>query len=137
MLTTFIRLLLLNYSYKLLGEVSLLMTIPAKATVRAATYTELQVIERKEFMRIMMDYPDAIINLRNDVGNRVQIAHKSNLQLSSTNIIMNLLISDVEEYRPIKLLKDNLLRKKAIKGNKQYYMITKTTIIYLKYYVYD
>lgn len=88
------------------------MTVPAKATVRAATYVELQVIERQGFMRMMLDHPDANTQLRKNINERLEKADNEQNVFDKDHVIMNLLVSNAREFRPIKQLKDHLTNSK-------------------------
>ncbi|KAG5884359.1 hypothetical protein JTB14_030798 [Gonioctena quinquepunctata] len=47
-----------------LGESALFFNIPSKASVRAVVYTELRVLEKRDFLIVMMSFSDAIRNLK-------------------------------------------------------------------------
>ncbi|KAJ0177120.1 hypothetical protein K1T71_007129 [Dendrolimus kikuchii] len=89
-----------------LGELSLFYSIPAKVTVKAATYVELQVLRRTDFMRAIAEYPTMMEHIRNQIKSRlinsrtrqeaIDVYDKGDSRLIRTR------------YRPMKVLKDYL-----------------------------
>lgn len=88
------------------------MTLPAKATVRAATCVELQTIDRHEFMKVMLDHVETMEEIRSLINTRVDTAYNEEVYVDKHRVIMNLLVSSAKEFRAIKLLKDRLLGNK-------------------------
>ncbi|CAH4029383.1 unnamed protein product [Pieris brassicae] len=54
-----------------LGEISLFYSIPSKVSVKAATYVELQVLRRTDFLRAMTDNPLILQKIRENVELRL------------------------------------------------------------------
>lgn len=95
------------------AESSLYLNIPSRATVRAATYAELQAINKTDFIRAMMSYRETSQELQNYVFARVNTAYDEQRGTDKGRVIMNLLVSQAEEFRPIKMLKERLKQDKG------------------------
>ncbi|KAK9891943.1 hypothetical protein WA026_017426 [Henosepilachna vigintioctopunctata] len=84
-----------------LGEACLFLSLPAKATVRAAVYTEVKLIDRVDFTRNISNYPIAFSYLRERIIFRIKT--RKNKMLRDDN--------DEDDKIPIKILKERLSRK--------------------------
>jgi glucose-6-phosphate 1-dehydrogenase len=56
------------------GELSLLLSVPRGATVKAVTPCDLFVLEKHEFERVMLDHPDFASTLKDQVRKRYNLA---------------------------------------------------------------
>ena len=59
------------------GELSLLLSIPRGATVKAATPSDIFVLEKHEFDRVMRDHPDFASTLKDQARKRYNLAEGS------------------------------------------------------------
>ncbi|XP_041978323.1 uncharacterized protein LOC121732490 isoform X2 [Aricia agestis] len=89
-----------------LGEVSLFYSIPSKVTVKAATYVELQVLQRTDFMLAMSEHPQILRTIRAAVEAR--IAGAKSREEAIHKYEKNDLRQLRTRYRPMKTLKDHL-----------------------------
>ncbi|CAH2980383.1 unnamed protein product [Chilo suppressalis] len=89
-----------------LGELALFYSIPAKVTVKAATYIELQVLRRTDFMRVIAEHPVMLQHIREKIYNRLHSTRKRQEAITQYDKGDSRLIRT--RYRPMKVLKDNL-----------------------------
>ncbi|KAL0841121.1 hypothetical protein ABMA28_014878 [Loxostege sticticalis] len=89
-----------------LGELSLFYSIPSKVTVKAATYVELQVLRRTDFMRVISEHPFMLQHIRNKIGTRLETNRRRQEAITQYDKDDSRLIRT--RYRPMKVLKDNL-----------------------------
>ncbi|XP_028158356.1 uncharacterized protein LOC114351371 [Ostrinia furnacalis] len=89
-----------------LGELSLFYSIPAKVTVKAATYVELQVLRRTDFMRVISEHPSMLQHIRDKIGTRLRSTRERQEAITQYDKGDSRLIRT--RYRPMKVLKDNL-----------------------------
>ncbi|CAG2061389.1 unnamed protein product [Timema podura] len=97
-----------------LGEVALGLTVPAKSSVRAATYTELQVLYKVDFLRMMADYPEIHRNIRELIKLRYVSAYDKEISTNKNEVLISLFVSQTREVTPIKNLKDNLRKSQGL-----------------------
>lgn len=100
------------------------MNLPSKATVRAATYAELQTISKLDFIKTMMSYRDISRELRENLFLRINVADDEQKGTDKGRVTMNLLVSQAEEFKPIKLLKERLSKEKRGTFNTKCYCST-------------
>ncbi|XP_045496927.1 uncharacterized protein LOC123695204 [Colias croceus] len=92
-----------------IGEISLVFNIPARCTVKAATYVECQVLNHTDFIRIMITYPDLILQIRSEICERINRSHsRKQRQCSNTALSLNVYASKDLKKSSIKCLKDKL-----------------------------
>nr|CAD7450232.1 unnamed protein product [Timema bartmani] len=92
-----------------LGEISLTTTISAKSSVRAATYTELQVLYKVDFLRMIANYPsDVYQDIRAKVDTRISSAYNKEISIEKGEIMINMFVSQSRDMKPIKNLKNRL-----------------------------
>ncbi|XP_039754559.1 uncharacterized protein LOC120629631 [Pararge aegeria] len=89
-----------------LGEINLFYSIPSKVTVKAATYVELQVLRRTDFMRAMTENPHMLQVIRNKVDGRIRSCKIK--QNAITRYDQNDSRVIRTRYRPMKLFKNHL-----------------------------
>ncbi|CAH2106526.1 unnamed protein product [Euphydryas editha] len=89
-----------------LGEISLFYSIPSKVTVKAATYVELQVLRRTDFMRAMTENPYTLQRIREKVETRIKSSKTKQNAIAKYDQNDSRLIRI--RYRPMKLLKNHL-----------------------------
>ncbi|XP_026317546.1 uncharacterized protein LOC113228451 isoform X2 [Hyposmocoma kahamanoa] len=89
-----------------LGELSLFYSIPAKVSVRAATYVEVQVLRRSDFMRVMLENPLVLHNVRSKIEKRVKSSFARQESISEYDSNDSRLIRT--RYRPMKVFQDHL-----------------------------
>ncbi|XP_053607909.1 uncharacterized protein LOC128673815 isoform X2 [Plodia interpunctella] len=89
-----------------LGELSLFYSIPAKVTVKAATYVELQVLRRTDFMRVAEEHPVMLSFVKNKIKERLRKSRQRQEAIEEYDKGDSRLIRT--RYRPMKVLKDNL-----------------------------
>ncbi|XP_049869364.1 uncharacterized protein LOC126369114 [Pectinophora gossypiella] len=89
-----------------LGELSLFYSIPAKVTVKAATYVELQILKRIHFMRAMAENPQTFSIIRERMCSRLQKMKAKQEDIEEYDKCDSRLIRT--RYRPMKLFKDRL-----------------------------
>ncbi|XP_037872949.2 uncharacterized protein LOC101746849 [Bombyx mori] len=89
-----------------LGELSLFYSIPAKVTVKAATYVEVQVLRRTEFMRVIAEYPNTLQHIRERIQDRLHKSRKRQEAITRNDKGDLRLLRT--RYRPMKVLKDTL-----------------------------
>ncbi|XP_045463397.1 uncharacterized protein LOC123673033 [Harmonia axyridis] len=100
-----------------LGESCLFLSLPSKATVRAAVYTEVKLIDRVDFTRTLSNYPIALSFLRERINYRIKTTKRNIVRLQDPE--------DIEDHEskhliPIKQFKDRLMerQKKAAQKDK-------------------
>ncbi|KAF9806423.1 hypothetical protein SFRURICE_001218 [Spodoptera frugiperda] len=89
-----------------LGELSLFYSIPSKVTVKAATYVELQVLRRTDFMRVIIEHPSMYELIKNKINTRLKSARTRQEAIEKYDKGDSRLIRT--RYRPMKVLKDKL-----------------------------
>ncbi|KAM3964354.1 uncharacterized protein ACR2FA_001326 [Aphomia sociella] len=89
-----------------LGELSLFHSIPSKVTVKAATYVELQVLRRTDFMRVAEEHPFMLQHIRAKIEDRLWKSQRKEKDIAQYDKDDSRLIRT--HYRPMKVLKDNL-----------------------------
>ncbi|XP_022831179.1 uncharacterized protein LOC111359777 [Spodoptera litura] len=89
-----------------LGELSLFYSIPSKVTVKAATYVELQVLRRTDFMRVIVEHPAMYELIKNKIDTRLKSAKTRQEAIENYDKGDSRLIRT--RYRPMKVLKDKL-----------------------------
>ncbi|XP_059045360.1 uncharacterized protein LOC131841129 [Achroia grisella] len=89
-----------------LGELSLFYSIPSKVTVKAATYVELQVLHRTDFMRVVEEHPFMLQRIREIIEDRLWKSRRKERAIAQYDKGDSRLIRT--RYRPMKVLKDNL-----------------------------
>ncbi|XP_063618999.1 uncharacterized protein LOC134791774 [Cydia splendana] len=89
-----------------LGELSLFYSIPAKVTVTAATYVELQVLRRTDFMRAMSEQPALLYEIRDKIEQRLRSARTKQEAIEAYEENDSRQIRT--RYRPMKVLKNRL-----------------------------
>ncbi|XP_044258067.1 uncharacterized protein LOC123007093 isoform X2 [Tribolium madens] len=93
-----------------LGESSLILSLPAKCSVRTSSYTELQVLYRRDFVTILDLYPHVYNNIRDAILQRIVDAHEVQT-LEDKQINLHPFFPKSDKVS-VKSLKDKL-RKKA------------------------
>ncbi|CAG4980121.1 unnamed protein product [Colias eurytheme] len=89
-----------------LGEISLFYSIPSKVSVKAATYVELQVLRRTDFLRAMTENPAMLQKIREKVDERLHKSRETQEAIAKYDQIDSRMIRT--RYRPMKVLKDHL-----------------------------
>ncbi|KAJ8730193.1 hypothetical protein PYW07_017231 [Mythimna separata] len=89
-----------------LGELSLFYSIPSKVTVKAATYVELQVLRRTDFMRVIAEHPTMFEQIRSKIRHRLKSSRSRQEAIERYDSGDSRLIRT--RYRPMKVLKDKL-----------------------------
>ncbi|XP_013143805.1 PREDICTED: uncharacterized protein LOC106107482 isoform X2 [Papilio polytes] len=89
-----------------LGEICLFYSIPAKVTIKAATYVELQVLRRTEFLRTMNENPVKLKEIRNKVESRLSSSRRRQEAITKYDKGDSRLIRT--RYRPMKVFKEHL-----------------------------
>ncbi|XP_050349519.1 uncharacterized protein LOC126772954 [Nymphalis io] len=91
------------------GEISLVYNIPARCTVKAATYVECQVLNKTDFIMLMITYPDLVVEIRNEIQERINRSHrKKHKQGSYKQLSLNIYASKQRKKSSIKCLKEKL-----------------------------
>uniref|UniRef100_A0A2A4JMM9 Cyclic nucleotide-binding domain-containing protein n=1 Tax=Heliothis virescens TaxID=7102 RepID=A0A2A4JMM9_HELVI len=91
------------------GEISLVYNIPARCTVKAATYVECQVLEKTKFIKLMMTYPDLVDSIRAEIQERINRSRQSKIKHGkNTEFSLNIYASKDRKKSSIKCLKDKL-----------------------------
>ncbi|KAF9821790.1 hypothetical protein SFRURICE_001901, partial [Spodoptera frugiperda] len=91
------------------GEISLVYNIPARCTVKAATYVECQVLEKTNFIKLMMTYPDLVESIRHEIQERINRSRLKKIkQGEHTEFSLNIYASKDRKKSSIKCLKDKL-----------------------------
>ncbi|KAI5644539.1 cyclic nucleotide-binding domain-containing protein [Phthorimaea operculella] len=89
------------------GEISLVYNIPARCTVKAATYVECQVLDKTKFIKLMITYPDLVDRIREEIQKRIDRSHKSK-SANDEPLTLNIYVSKDKRRSSIKCLKDKL-----------------------------
>ncbi|CAK1595997.1 unnamed protein product [Parnassius mnemosyne] len=89
-----------------LGEISLFYSIPAKVTIKAATYVELQVLRRTDFIRVMCGNPTKLKEIRQKIEFR--LTSSKDRQEAILNYDKNDSRLIRKRYRPMKVFKEHL-----------------------------
>ncbi|KAM3966948.1 uncharacterized protein ACR2FA_011829 [Aphomia sociella] len=91
------------------GEIALLYNIPARCTVKAATYVECQVLNKIKFIKLMMTYPDLVDNIRRELKERVSRSRQRKQNEDyHVPLTLNIYASKDRKKSSIKCLKDKL-----------------------------
>ncbi|CAG9579751.1 unnamed protein product [Danaus chrysippus] len=91
------------------GEISLVYNIPARCTVKAATYVECQVLNKTDFIKLMLTYPDIVASIRNEIQERILRALKrKQKQDHNAPLSLNIYASKHRKKSSIKCLKNRL-----------------------------
>nr|XP_026485505.1 uncharacterized protein LOC113393027 isoform X2 [Vanessa tameamea] len=91
------------------GEISLVYNIPARCTVKAATYVECQVLNKTDFIPLMITYPDLVVKIRNEIQERIDRSHrKKHKQSRYKHLSLNIYASKERKKSSIKCLKEKL-----------------------------
>ncbi|KAJ8719060.1 hypothetical protein PYW07_016616 [Mythimna separata] len=91
------------------GEISLVYNIPARCTVKAATYVECQVLEKTKFIHLMTTYPDLVESMRSEIQERINRSRQRKLkQGDQAEFSLNIYASKDRKKSSIKCLKDKL-----------------------------
>ncbi|XP_075976271.1 uncharacterized protein LOC142976664 [Anticarsia gemmatalis] len=91
------------------GEISLVYNIPARCTVKAATYVECQVLEKTKFIKLMVTYPDLVNDITKEINERIERAkERKKMQAEYTEFSLNVYASKDQKKSSIKCLKDKL-----------------------------
>ncbi|XP_068626724.1 uncharacterized protein [Battus philenor] len=96
------------------GEISLILNIPARCTVKAATYVECQILKKTDFTKLMITYPDLIGDIRKEIRNRIyRSKQKKENETSDDQFLLNIFVSKDRKKSSIKCLKDKLRYKQG------------------------
>ncbi|XP_039750920.1 uncharacterized protein LOC120627130 isoform X2 [Pararge aegeria] len=91
------------------GEISLVYNIPARCTVKAATYVECQVLSKTDFIKLMITYPDIVAKIRKELQERIYRSHcRKQKQGNDNQLTLNIYASKDRKKSSIKCLKDKL-----------------------------
>ncbi|XP_037296930.1 uncharacterized protein LOC115445031 isoform X2 [Manduca sexta] len=91
------------------GEIALVYNIPARCTVKAATYVECQVLEKTKFIKLMITYPDLVDKIRQEVQQRIaRSRRRKQTQGDHVPLTLNIYASKNRKKSRIKCLKDKL-----------------------------
>ncbi|RVE53569.1 hypothetical protein evm_001710 [Chilo suppressalis] len=91
------------------GEIALIYNIPARCTVKAATYVECQVLDKSKFIKLMVTYPDLMDKIKSEIGERIDRAEiKKQRQGKHRPLTLNIFASKDRKKSSIKCLKDKL-----------------------------
>ncbi|XP_072950048.1 uncharacterized protein [Epargyreus clarus] len=91
------------------GEIALVYNIPARCTVKAATYVECQVLHKTDFIKLMITYPNIVSVIRSDIQERIRRSHNRKHNSSKcSNLSLNIFVSKDRKKSSIKCLKDKL-----------------------------
>ncbi|XP_059058535.1 uncharacterized protein LOC131851991 isoform X1 [Achroia grisella] len=91
------------------GEIALVYNIPARCTVKAATYVECQVLNKTNFIKLMITYPDVVDNIRKELQERItRCRRRKQKQNFYTPLTLNIYASKERKRSSIKCLKDKL-----------------------------
>lgn len=92
------------------------LSLPSKATVRAAVYTEVKIIDRVDFIRTISNYPIALSYLRDRILYRIKATKR--ILISKEEESVELEIEEKKPIVPIKVFKDRLLERQKKSGEK-------------------
>ncbi|KPI98672.1 Cyclic nucleotide-gated cation channel [Papilio xuthus] len=96
------------------GEIALIFNIPARCTVKAATYVECQILRKTEFTKLMITYPDLIGEIRKDILKRIARSRvRKENQTGDDQFLLNIYVSKDRKKSSIKCLKDKLRYRQA------------------------
>lgn len=108
-----------------LGEAALIMTLPARATVRAAKYTELQVLYKKDFFTTMDSYPIIYSKIRSEIFDRIEdgITEHRKAGAVEDEVTLSVFASHKTNNSAIRKLKNRLDPRRAhlVHPNEQFY----------------
>ncbi|XP_028170550.1 uncharacterized protein LOC114360170 [Ostrinia furnacalis] len=90
------------------GEISLVYNIPARCTVKAATYVECQVLDKTKFIKLMITYPQMIDKIKNEINERIERSRQRKTRGDQTALSLNIYASKDRKKSSIKCLKDKL-----------------------------
>lgn len=84
-------------------------TFTARCTVKAATYVECQVLNKTDFIKLMLTYPDIVASIRNEIQERILRALKrKQKQDRNAPLSLNIYASIHRKKSSIKCLKNRL-----------------------------
>ncbi|CAG5046525.1 unnamed protein product [Parnassius apollo] len=91
------------------GEIALILNIPARCTVKAATYVECQILKKTDFTKLMITYPNLVAQIRKDIQERIDRSRlRKKKQTSNDQLLLNIYVSKERKKSSIKCLKDKL-----------------------------
>lgn len=83
--------------------------LTARCTVKAATYVECQVLEKTEFIKLMVTYPNLVERVKHEIQQRIHRSHKIKMSWDDSSFLsLNIYASRDREKSSIKRLKDKL-----------------------------
>nr|XP_037867571.1 uncharacterized protein LOC101747086 isoform X1 [Bombyx mori] len=92
-----------------LGEIALFHNIPARCTVKAATYVECQVLSKISFIQLMITYPEINEKLRSEIQDRIQKSKRTKRNRENERrLSLNIYASRSRKKSSIKCVKDKL-----------------------------
>ncbi|KAG7309661.1 hypothetical protein JYU34_004149 [Plutella xylostella] len=91
------------------GEIALVYNVPARSTIKAATYVECQVLDKTEFIKLMITYPNIAKQIREEINERICrcVVRKSKQEAQET-FTLNVYGSKSRKKASIKCLKEKL-----------------------------
>lgn len=94
------------------------LILTARCTVKAATYVECQVLHKKDFIQLMITYPDLVDKIKAEIEERI-IRSKRRKHTQSRDIPLTLNIYATKHLKKssIKCLKDKLRSIQGTPGN--------------------
>ncbi|XP_041968067.1 uncharacterized protein LOC121725268 [Aricia agestis] len=91
------------------GEITLIYNIPSRCTVKAATYLECQVLDKTDFTKLMITYPDIFEEVRNEIQERIRKCQvRKQRKDNEESLSLNIYASKGHKKSSIKCLKDKL-----------------------------
>lgn len=94
-----------------LSEVGMVYTLPAKSSIRAATYLEVLTLHKLDFLRAVKEYPEIQKKIRMNIQERINRAYKKDLYRPPKKNIFNLFVTHQTEVTAIKQIKKILKAK--------------------------
>ena len=81
----------------------------ARCTVKAAAYVECQVLDKTDFIKLMITYPDLMDQIRKEVQDRISGSRiKKTNQKFKNHLSLNIYASKDKKKSSIKCLKEKL-----------------------------
>ncbi|XP_026477138.1 uncharacterized protein LOC113383100 [Ctenocephalides felis] len=94
-----------------ISEIGMVYTLPAKSSIRAATYLEVLTLHKLDFFRAVKEYPEIQKRIRLNIQDRIERAHKKDIYRPKKKNIFNLFVTQETEITAIKQIKKLLKAK--------------------------
>lgn len=96
-----------------IGEVALLMTVPSKGSIRAASHVELQVLHKVDIYRMLSNLPDITRKMKETLAHRLETAYSAPSHAKNVDRAFNIIVSQSKEQSPLQIFKKKLRERES------------------------